>query len=322
MSQTKKRVHAALTAGLLAAGAITLLGGSPATAVAGSSECADAHADEHSSARALPGSHGQERNEVSDAEAAKMNADLRQKVKQQASARTDISALAAAGGTIPVVFHVVTGAGGVGAISDATITKQIQALNQGFAGGESSEAANTGFTFVLQQTKRWSNDKWFTGVDDEAVEREMKTATRVGGASTLNVWSTNTGYLGFATFPSWYAGDPKMDGVVFKYTSVPGGAATNYNQGKTLTHETGHWMGLWHTFQGGCNGAGDEVADTPAQKSSSEGCPTGRDSCSSKSGLDPIHNYMDYSYDSCYNQFTPGQNTRMQSAWTAYRSGK
>lgn len=318
MSQTKKRVPAALAAGLLAAGAVTLLGGSPATAVAGSASCAD----EHASARALPGSHGHERNEVSDAEAARINADLRQKVKERASARTDLSAQAE-GGTIPVVFHVVytskTTAGGY--IDKATIDKQIEVLNKGFAGAESNAAANTGFKFVLQGYDYTQNSDWFDNVDTESVEREMKTATRVGGASTLNLWSTNTSYLGFATFPSSYAGDPKMDGVVFKYTSVPGGSATNFNLGKTVTHETGHWMGLWHTFQGGCKSPGDEVADTPAQASASSGCPTGRDSCPAP-GVDPIHNYMDYSYDSCYNQFTPGQNARMQSAWTAYRSGK
>ncbi|MDX8030164.1 zinc metalloprotease [Lentzea sp. BCCO 10_0856] len=317
MSLTRNRVLPAFAAGLLAAGAITLLGGAPATAVAGATHCVD----EHDSARALPGSHGQERNEVSDAEAERMNADLRQKIRAKAQTRTGLSA-AAAGGTIPVVFHVVTGTGGAGALSEAVIAKQIEVLNQGFAGAElPGTAANTGFTFVLQETKYWSNNAWFTGVDTESTEREMKTATRVGGASTLNVWSTNTSYLGFATFPNWYAGDPKMDGVVFKYTSVPGGSATNFNLGKTLTHETGHWMGLWHTFQGGCKATNDEVADTPAQRSSSTGCPEGRDSCRLE-GLDPIHNYMDYSYDSCYNQFTPGQNTRMQSAWTAYRSGK
>ena len=61
------------------------------------------------------------------------------------------------------------------------------------------------------------------------------------------------------------------------------------------------------------------MADTPAQASGSEGCPVGRDSCSLR-GLDPIHNYMDYSYDSCYNQFTIGQSARADSMWTAYRA--
>ena len=319
MVQTRMRVPAALAAGLLAAGAITLLGGSPATAVGSATECGDEHG--HSAARAKPGSHGQERNEISDAQAAAMNADLRQKVAAMAQSRTDLSALAA-GGTIPVVFHVVTGTGGAGNVTDATITQQIAELNEGFAGAEApGVAANTGFKFVLQATRRHTNNTWFTGVDTESTERAMKTATREGGASTLNVWTTNTSYLGFATFPSWYSGDPKMDGVVITHTSVPEGSATNFNQGKTLTHEVGHWMGLWHTFQGGCTKTNDEVADTPAQKSSTSGCPEGRDSCR-LTGLDPIHNYMDYSYDDCYNQFTPGQDARMQSAWSAYRSGR
>ncbi|MFI6095952.1 zinc metalloprotease [Lentzea sp. NPDC051213] len=319
MSQTKKRVRAAFTAGLLAAGAITLLGGAPATAVNAAAECVDSHAEEHSAARGKPGSAGHERNEISDAQAAEMNADLRKKIAMNRSLG-EFSTMA--GGTINVVFHVVTTTSGKGAISDATLTKQLKVLNDGFAGAESSAAAQTGFKFVLQETKRHTNNTWFNGgFDSASTERSIKTATRVGTAATLNVWFADIDGFGFATFPSWYAGDKKMDGVVVDYATVPGGSEVNFNLGKTVTHEVGHWMGLWHTFQGGCTATNDEVADTPAQGSSTSGCPAGRDSCS-RAGLDPIHNYMDYSYDSCYNQFTPGQNTRMQSAWTAYRSGK
>jgi hypothetical protein len=314
---TPRRGRATLVAGALALGALAFVGLPDTTSatVANQVECADTF----SAARGKPGSTGQDRNEISQDEAKRINEDLRRRLAE-AQASGQVSAMA--GGTIPVVFHVVTGTGGVGSMSDATIAEQIKVLNDGFSGAEApGVAADTGFTFVLQETKRWSNATWFTGADRARVERQMKAATRVGGASTLNVWSVDIDGLGYATFPSSYNSNPLLDGVVIDYSSVPGGSATNFNLGKTLTHEVGHWMGLWHTFQGGCTSTNDEVADTPAQSSSTTGCPEGRDSCSLP-GLDPIHNYMDYSYDDCYNQFTPGQNTRMQNAWTAYRAGQ
>ena len=107
----------------------------------------------------------------------------------------------------------------------------------------------------------------------------MKNGTHEGDASVLNIWSTNTGYLGYATFPSWYEDDPKLDGVVIQYGSLPGGDIANFNLGKTASHETGHWLGLYHTFQGACSSSNDQVADTPAQRTSTSGCPAGKNTC-------------------------------------------
>ena len=174
--------------------------------------------------------------------------------------------------------------------------------------------------FVLAGVTRTTNAAWFNAGDGSANEVAMKTALRQGTAKTLNIYTTNGGgLLGWATFPWNYAGNPNYDGVVVYYASVPGGSAFPYNEGDTATHEVGHWLGLFHTFQGGCTAPGDSVDDTPYESSPAFGCPVGRDTCG-QPGQDPIRNYMDYTDDSCMNEFTFQQNARMYTSWDTWRN--
>ena len=232
----------------------------------------------------------------------------------------------AALGSIPVYVHKMLSKTGEGDVTDAQITAQIDELNQDYAGrdesghtgranGDETAPANTGAHFYLAGVDEYRNDTWH----HDRQSTTYRAQTRQGGPKSLNIWLVDFKYLGIATFPWDYAQNPAIDGIRVQWNSLPGGDITHYNLGKTATHEAGHWLGLYHTFQGGCTATNDEVADTPAQGSSTAGCPEGRDSCSLP-GLDPIHNYMDYSYDECYDEFTPGQASRIQQMWTAYRA--
>ena len=227
--------------------------------------------------------------------------------------------------TIPVYYHVIhDGSGGGTQVTDQDIAAQIQVLNDAYSGA--TGGANTPFRFTLAARTDTNNDVWYTMGYGSAAERDAKAALRQGGANALNIYSANIGdgLLGWATFPNSYRSQSSNDGVVMLSGSEPGGFAAPYNEGDTATHEVGHWLGLYHTFQGGCSHSGDSVADTPAVAAPNFGCPapSSLDSCAGAKypGNDASENFMDYTDDACMFEFSDGQTLRASTMWTTYRA--
>ena len=249
----------------------------------------------------------------------------------QAAIEQDIAATQAKGGvgapklgtiTVPVYVHVITSSTGAGDVT-ALVPRQIAVLNQAYGAA--------GVRFDLENTTVTVNDAWYNVGFGSKEEKAMKSALRQGGANALNIYTANLGggLLGWATFPKSYKSQPEDDGVIVLDQSLPGGNAEfanstepdgvlSYNIGDTGTHEVGHWLGLYHTFQNGCSASGDLVDDTPAEASPQFFCIE-RDSCANRPGIDPIHNFMDYVDDACMDEFTGGQDSRMRDQFATYR---
>ncbi|MCW2867002.1 MAG: zinc metalloprotease [Marmoricola sp.] len=228
--------------------------------------------------------------------------------------------------TIPVYVHVIKGThrGETNPFGPRRVAKLLSILNGGFSGGQSPDNVATRYSFVLKRTDYTKRDAWYHAYLNGTRDQQAKHALHRGGAGSLNLYlngggSADEGVLGWSRFPWQYASNPKQDNVSVNIAATPGGSARGYNLGDTVIHETGHWMGLFHTFQGGCGSQGDLVADTAAEDEPSFYCETTRDTCVAP-GFDPVHNFMDYSYDSCMNMFTAGQVSRMDAAFEKYRS--
>jgi hypothetical protein len=221
--------------------------------------------------------------------------------------------------SVPLRFVVCVGQGASGP-SDQQIDQQIDALNEGFAGNNrcvnsagadftvyTPDFANSGLQFTLEAIER-VEDARCSGSCRRNIDGIVDSYAQQESGKIKILVCTDTSVLGLATFP-WYGG---RQFCMVNEDTLPGGATNGYNLGDTLTHELGHYLGLLHTFNGGC-GSGDGVADTAQEAEPYSGCPsssTWRRSCSSG---DPAHNFMDYSSDRCMCTFTQGQSDRMWS---------
>lgn len=219
-------------------------------------------------------------------------------------------------------FHIIATAANSKAITQDMAQQQMAAMNTAYNPYGISFALDPNVTFT-------TNDAWSvagTAADITA----MKSALRAGTYKDLNIYFHTDlagGNLGTCSLPSQVpaGADPSMynsDGCLVNANTMPGGTMAGYNMGKTAVHETGHWLGLLHTFEGySCAAGGDLIDDTPRQSQATDGCPEKppKDSCPTETGVDAIHNYMDYSTDACYEGFTPLQIARIETLWNQFR---
>ncbi|MDX1438861.1 MAG: M43 family zinc metalloprotease [Rubricoccaceae bacterium] len=209
---------------------------------------------------------------------------------------------------IPIAYHVIDNTSGASPVTQQWLDDQTQVLNDSFFDhGIQFEQASVDYTV---------NNSWYTCTGGTC-ETAMKTALAIDPATTLNFYINHMGggLLGWATFPDGCE-SCSYHGVVVLDESLPGGSAAPYNEGDTGTHEVGHFVGLYHTFQGGCTPPGDSVPDTNYEANPRFGCPIGAVSCGT---TDPVENFMDYTDDDCMNHFTPGQADRMAAQMAAFR---
>ncbi len=187
---------------------------------------------------------------------------------------------------IPTYVHVIKGThrGERVPAGPKRVRKAISILNNAMAGNQSNASAPARYRFILKEIDYTKRDGWHHAFFNGPRDQRMKRALHRGNERTLNLYINGGGprnepVLGWSRFPWQYRGTPRLDHVSVNFAALPGGKATGYNRGDTLVHETGHWLGLFHTFEGGCRGDGDVVADTPAEGEPSYYCETTRDTC-------------------------------------------
>lgn len=249
--------------------------------------------------------------------------------------------------TIPVVVHIVQSSA-IETVTDAEVMSQLEVLNEDFrrmvgTPGEGN-GVDTEYEFCLASIDPSGCPT--TGINrlinpglayhQQSDAYQFKGLIQWNPYRYLNIWVPRTietmsgvgQVIGYATFPTQLNSQPNLDGVVI-HSEYFGRNASPIYGGRTATHELGHWLGLYHTFQGACSGAtasncnagGDGVCDTPQAFEPNFGCPS-INSCTDSPVDDPdqIENYMDYSNGTCQDMYTQGQKTRIDYFVSTFRS--
>jgi PKD repeat protein len=293
--------------------------------------------------------HNLEKMVEADPSAIQVLSDHHHATQEQKRARLQGQGRAGGPRIIPTVFHVIHN-GGSENISYEQIEDQIRSLNEDFQRMNEDTAntrpefqavaANVNVEFRLAKLDPQGNCT-------DGVVRVMspltENASDESGVKGLSYWDSNDYFnvwvvnsidnegeagivLGYAQFPG--LGAAETDGVVVRADRIGsiGTAAATGDKGRVLTHEAGHWLGLFHTFQGGCNPFwpfGETIDDTPPQaEATPSNCPLNANTCSTDNPdlPDMVENYMDYSNGSCQNSFTVGQKDAMDVVLDGNRS--
>lgn len=233
---------------------------------------------------------------------------------------------------IPVVVHVIHNYGPEN-ISDAQVANAIRYLNEDFLGTSPDLSSvipaftgiidNPEFEFRLATldpsgnctngiTHTWSGLTYDADDNSKVISWPRNKYYNIW--VVFNIASDTPGAVtaGYSYYPSGFT-SASVDGTIIGYNYC-GVSGSNFAK-RVLSHETGHWFNLAHTFgnvqvdQGDCSGT-DNVSDTPKTPGSFSTCNLSRNDCSG--ALANVQNIMDYS--SCTNMFTAGQSTRMIAA--------
>ena len=246
---------------------------------------------------------------------------------------------------LPTVIHIIHD-GGIENITDAQAQQAIIWLNQALANQgtfNQGSGADCGIQLCLAQRSPdgqptngiTRNQSQLTDMLMGSQDLLVKNLNRWKPQDYVNIWlvrsicsnATNCGVVGYSFFP--YTHGTNIDGIVME-----AGYVTDVNKITGLAHELGHYLGLYHTFEGGCNNnncltQGDRICDTPPDKSiASVPCGQTVSTCSSDTQSGPFSadqpdmtwNFMDYGIIACFHDFTPDQATRMNATVDGIRS--